>query len=213
MKNNVASRKQPDFFDMEPYYTLSFMCMNPRNQLKYFYINRFAAVTKEEHLKYHWLYADEKYNFEITNPIYQLIISFNETKIGMFDLLSQENSKIDYSTDEDIEDLYYDLLGDYEFWDEFESKIEIHTTIEDFLNGKEWKELRRRCGVFLKKINLPIWQKFEQPIQFSLFLYPINFEEYTPHPYWNRFKTYDKETWELLKRKYELLYKDAHLNF
>ena len=213
MKNNVASRKQPDFFDMEPYYTLSFMCMNPKNQLKYFYINRFAAVTREDHLKYHWLYADEKYNFEIINPIYQLIISFNETKIGMFDLLSQENSKIDYSTDEDIEDLYYDLLGDYEFLDEFEKKIEIHTTIEDFLNGKEWKELRRRCRVFLKKINLPIWQKFEKPIQFSAFLYPINFEVYTPLPYWSYYKVIDKETWESLKRKYELLYKDAHLNF
>ena len=213
MKNNVASRKQPDYWDMEPYYNLSFMCMNPRNQLKYFYINRFAAVTKEEHLKYHWLYADDTYNLEIINPIYQLYISIYERSYGIFKLLSGENPKIDYSIDEDIEDLYYDLLGDEEFFEEFDKKIEIHTTIEDFLNGKEWKELRRRCRTFLNKVNLPIWQKFEKPIQFSLFLYPINFEVYAPFPYWSYYKVYDKETWRMLKRKYELLYKDAHLNF
>ncbi len=213
MKNNVASRKQPDFWDMEPYYNLSFMCMNPRNQLKYFYINRFAAVTREEYLKYYWLYADDTYNMEIINPIYQLYISIYERNFGMFKLLSGENPKIDYSADEDIEDLYYDLLGDEDFFEEFEEKIELHTTIEDFLNGKMWKELRRRCRVFLKKTNLPIWQKFEKPIQFSLFHYPINFEVYAPFPYWSRYKVYDKETWRILKRKYELLYKDAHLNF
>ena len=213
MKNNVASRKQPDYWDMEPYYNLSFMCMNPRNQLKYFYINRFAAVTREEYLKYYWLYADDTYNMEIINPIYQLYISIYERNFGMFKLLSGENPKIDYSADEDIEDLYYDLLGDEDFFEEFEEKIELHTTIEDFLNGKMWKELRRRCRVFLKKTNLPIWQKFEKPIQFSLFHYPINFEVYAPFPYWSRYKVYDKETWRILKRKYELLYKDAHLNF
>ena len=213
MNNNVASRKQPDFRDMEPYYNLSFMCMNPRNQLKYFYINRFAAVTKEEHLKYHWLYADETYNFEIINPIYQLFISISERSVRMFDFFPDVPDEIDFSTFEDPEDLYYDLLGDGDFFEEFEKKIEIHTTIEDFLNGKEWKELRRRCRVFLKKINLPIWQKFEQPIQFSAFLYPINFEVYAPFPYWSYYKVYDKETWRILKRKYELLYKDAHFNF
>ena len=213
MKNNVASRKQPDFFDMEPYYIFSFMCMNPRNQLKYFYINRFPAVTKEEHLKYHWLDADVTYNFEIINPIYQLIISFKEKKMGIFDFLPDETGEIDFSTYEDPVDLYYELLGDYDFWEEFEDNIDIHTTLEDFLNGKEWKELRRQCRVYLKKINLPIWQKFEKPIQFSLFLYPINFEVYAPFPYWSYYEVYDKETWELLKRKYELLYKDEHLNF
>ena len=213
MKNNVASRKQPDFWDMEPYYNLSFMCMNPRNQLKYFYINRFAAVTKEEHLKYHWLYADEKYNFEIINPIYQLYISIRENSYGMFDLFSGENPKINYSSDEDLEDLYDDLIEDHCFGSDFEENIEIHTTIEDFLNGKEWKELRRRCRTFLNKVDLPIWQKFEKPIQFSAFLYPINFEVYAPFPYWSYYKVYDKETWRILKRKYDLLYKDAHLNF
>ena len=213
MKNNVASRKQPDFFDMEPYYILSFMCMNPRNQLKYFYINRFAAVTREEHLKYQWLYCGDTYNTEIINPIYQLYFSMIETTYGLYKLLSEENPKINFSTDEDIEDLYCELLEDHCLGTDFEKNIEIHTTIEDFLNGKEWKEFRRKCRAFLNKVNLPIWQKFEQPIQFSAFLYPINFEVYTPLPYWSYYTVYAKETWESLKRKYELLYKDAHLNF
>lgn len=76
-----------------------------------------------------------------------------------------------------------------------------------------WHELRKRCALFLNRVSLPIWQKFEKPIQFSFFLYPVNFEVYTPLPYWSDYETYDEETWELLKRKYELLYKDAHINF
>ena len=210
MKDHVASRKQPDFFDMEPYYILSFMCMNPRNQLKYFYINRFPAIKKEEHFGY--LTLDTSYNPYIINPIYQLYIMLQQNCIQIMKLLDKCNN-MDWKEYSLIEGLYDSQIRDKDFIENFESHLDVHTSINDFLKGEMWHELRKRCALFLKRVSLPIWQKFEKPIQFSFFLYPVNFEVYTPLPYWSDYETYDEETWELLKRKYELLYKDAHINF
>lgn len=218
LEHSIASRKQSDFIHLAPYYNISFACMTPRKQLRYFYIRDFKAIKKEEHLDI--LDIDTDCNYDLINPVYQLYIMLAHNSFGILDLVNniEENKWYksyfkDIKTLNEIEDLYDLIFRSDDFFNRFEKDIDINTSISSFLHGKMWNELRGRCKKFLKKSGMPVWRSFEKPIQFDIFLYPINLEAYQALPYWSYYKTFDRETWNELKRKYDLLYKNAILNF
>lgn len=208
-KENMVSRKDKDFSLWSPYYSLSFACLPPEKQLAYFYISEFEPIDTKGHEKWLREHSDYSYDHRIINPVYQLYIMITQGVRYGFDLFYQILTPEEY---DQAEDLFYSLFERYEFCNELYDSFSYNTSEEGFLYGRMWQELRAHCLKMLRAINLEPCQNFENPIQFSYFLYPVNFLEYTPMPYWSKFETYDKETWDKMKNFYDDLYKDAKLN-
>ncbi|MFC3217365.1 hypothetical protein [Comamonas sp. JC664] len=71
-------------------------------------------------------------------------------------------------------------LFDDEVSNRFFENLEFNTSLNGFENGECWQELREKSRLFLTKYSLLDNFDFPNPMKFSEFLYPDDFEKYDP---------------------------------
>jgi hypothetical protein len=204
--SKIISRWDIEYEKYELYYLMNFTQLPPEQQLEYFYIKNIDPVHAEKH--YDAVCLDVDYNCEIINPLYQLFVCIYIFNYQINFLLREI---YDYEKIDEFDDLRMKLFEDGSC-EKFLSNLHKNTSIDGFY-GKQWTELRRRCRVFLKKIDLLDSIQFVKPIKFAGFLYPDDFLVYEKSPHWSRYGEFmDRKKWDELKAWNSALYKDAVLN-
>ncbi|GAB2728629.1 hypothetical protein GCM10027195_39990 [Comamonas sediminis] len=113
-------------------------------------------------------------------------------------------------------DIYHEMTNEREnlfgekISNRFFENLEFNTSLDGFENGACWQELRNRSRLFLKKYSLLDDFDFPNPMRFSEFLYPDDFEEYDPAPRWSSCGQFiSLEDWTQMKNITMAAYKDA----
>lgn len=184
---------------------MNFVLIKPESQLAHFYVKRIMPVCVELHFQV--VDLDHDFNSNITSPLYQLFVScfLNSQKImpllesifGGGDMYHEMNNERE------------NLFGE-EMSNRFFENLEFNTSLDGFENGACWQELRKRSRLFLKKYSLLDDFEFPNPMKFSEFLYPDDFEEYDPAPRWSSCGQFiSLEDWTQMKNITMAAYKDA----
>lgn len=178
---------------------MNFVLIKPESQLAHFYVKRIMPVCAELHFQA--VDLDHDFNSNITSPLYQLFVScfLNSQKImpllesifGGGDMYHEMNNERE------------NLFGE-EMSNRFFENLEFNTSLDGFENGACWQELRKRSKLFLKKYSLLDDFDFPNPMKFSEFLYPDDFEEYDPAPRWSSCGQFiSLEDWTQMKKYHD----------
>ncbi len=201
----MLSINEDTYRDYEVYYLMNFVLLDCGAQEDKFYVKSLFPVSIDSHLQS--VDLDHDFNSNITNPLYQLFIScfLNSQKImpllesifGGGDMYHEINNERE------------NLFGE-EMSNRFFENLEFNTSLDGFENGACWQELRKRSRLFLKKYSLLDDFDFPNPMKFSEFLYPDDFEEYDPAPRWSSCGQFiSLEDWTQMKNITMAAYKDA----
>lgn len=204
----MVSVNDKNYDNYEVYYLMNFVLMPPIEQLKLFYLKDIIPVEYDMHHRY--VNLDERYNPDVTNPIYQLFVAgLSYTGHIMYLLEDLYGSGDIY---DDINN-YRESLFNEELCNVFFEEVTFNTSVEGFLHGVFWSDLRVRAFNFLDKCQLLDEICFSKPIMFSSFLYPLDFIEYKKVPRWSTFgMAVSQEEWTVLKNITLDLYKDLEIN-
>lgn len=176
----MLSLSDERFCQYEVYYLMNFVLIKPKSQLAHFYVKRIMPVRAELHFQA--IDLDHDFNSNITNPLYQLFVSCFLNSQKIMPLLEDMfgGNDIYHEINDERENLFDDELSN-----RFFENLEFNTSLDGFENGACWQELRERSRLFLRKYSLLNNFDFPNPMKFSEFLYPDDFEEYDPAPRWS----------------------------
>ncbi len=201
----MLSLSDEGFHQYEVYYLMNFVLIKPESQLAHFYVKRIMPVCAGSHFQA--VDLDHDFNSNITSPLYQLFVScfLNSQKImplledmfGGGDIYHEMNNERENLFDEKMSNRFFENL-------------EFNTSLDGFENGACWQELRKRSRLFLKKYSLLDDFDFPNPMKFSEFLYPDDFEKYDSAPRWSSCGQFiSLEDWTQMKNITMAAYKDA----
>lgn len=202
------SFEEPDYGKYENYLLFNFSLMAPVKQVDFFYVRDFSPVEKEAH--YDGLSMDCDYNANITNPVYQLFVS---GFLYANDFMALIGEIFDDDAFWKIERLMAEVFSP-EFQQAFFEDVYFNTSIDGFLHGAYWKDVRESAKRILDECDLHDEISFNNPMKFRGFLYPDDFNEYKAIPYWSRYgEVVSFEDWRKLKKTVFKNYEQSRLRF
>lgn len=191
----------------EVYRLMNFVLLDPKEQLKFFYVKNIIPVSVSMHFDYVCL--DRDFNPKVVNPIYQLFVSGFLHCYKIMTLLDDLYG--DHISWLDMESFVNGLFRCSGLNDKFFEDIEVNTSLSGFLEGEVWKDIRKSSRELLEKFDLIDDINFENPIKFSHFMYPDDFSEYKNIPEWS-YRFYSLDEWTEKKNKMMDLYKNIEIN-
>lgn len=193
----MLSINDEKYEEYEVYYLMNFVLIDCGVQEGKFFVKNIIPVNSNSH--YQAVDLDHDFNSNIANPLYQLFVScfLNSQKIMplLEDMFGEGD--IFHDINNERENLFNDELSN-----RFFENLEFNTSLDGFENGTCWQELRERSRSFLTKYNLLDNFDFPNPMKFSEFLYPDDFEKYDPAPRWSSCGQFiSLEDWMYFKKK------------
>ncbi len=176
----MLSVNDENYREYEVYYLMNFVLLGLGAQEEKFYVKSIISVSGNSH--YQAVDLDHDFNSNITNPLYQLFASCFLNSQKIMPLLEDVfgGGDIYHAMNDERENLFDDEISE-----RFFKNLEFNTSLDGFENGSCWQELRERSRLFLTKYSLLDNFDFPNPMKFSEFLYPDDFEKYDPAPRWS----------------------------
>ncbi|WP_143326956.1 hypothetical protein [Vandammella animalimorsus] len=202
------SFEDPDYEKYENYILFNFCQIPPIEQMGFFYVSDFLPVKKEEHCRD--LSIDCDYNKDIVNPIYQLFVSGFLYSFKFMELVEEIFDDVSFFRVEGLMEMTFPN----DFKKKFFEDIYFNTSIDGFLHGSYWGEVRLRAESILIECGLLDKISFARPIKFRGFLYPDDFNEYKKIPYWSAYgEVISFDEWSKLRGGVFKNYEKCILNF